>query len=100
MDTENEESISPCPFDPDYTIHPGKTVVDCIIANFGKTNGLSDKEIDYLSAVCGGYEPITEDLADFLVGILPTPKSFWMNLQKNYDDWQERHETGKKRKSP
>jgi plasmid maintenance system antidote protein VapI len=97
---DSEQPIPPCPFDPDYAVHPGKTVGECIIWKFGKANGLSDEQIDKLSTVVAGHGPIDEELADWLADVFKPPKSFWMNLEKNYEDWHKRHDnTGKETES-
>jgi plasmid maintenance system antidote protein VapI len=83
--------IEPLPFDPDYAVHPGRTVGECILWQFGKSKGLTEEQIEKLSAVMDEHASIDEETADILVDLFKPPKSFWLNLQKNFDDWHKRH---------
>lgn len=69
-------------------IHPGETIAD-ILAERGMTAaelaanmGISP---DSINDVIGGRKDISFDLAAMLEEAFDVPRSFWLNLQRNYD---------------
>lgn len=73
---------------PDLLIHPGETISDileerCITQKeLAQRAGVSEA---YLSDVINGKKDISKGLAMGLEYALGVPKSFWLNLQANYD---------------
>lgn len=74
---------------PELLIPPGETVAD-VLENRGMTRGeLADKtgfSPAYIDAVIAAKEEISPDFADALERVFDVPKSFWMNLQANYNE--------------
>lgn len=72
----------------DLIIHPGETIADMI-----ETRDLTQKELAhragvseaFLSDVIRGKKDISKSLALGLEYALDVPRSFWLNLQANYD---------------
>lgn len=73
---------------PDLIIHPGETIADILIER-----GISQAELAaragvsaaYVSYVIAGKKDISANFAMGLEYALGVPKSFWLNLQANYD---------------
>lgn len=73
---------------PDLVIHPGETISDIL-----EDRNLTQKELakragvsePYLSDVIRGKKDISKSLAMGLEYALGVPRSFWLNLQANYD---------------
>lgn len=73
---------------PDLLIHPGETISDVL-----KERGMTQKELAhragvsaaFLSDVIHGKKDISKGLAMGLEYALGVPRSFWLNLQANYD---------------
>ena len=73
---------------PDLLIHPGETISDVI-----EERGITQKELArrsgvseaFLSDVIHGKKDISKGLAMGLEYSLGVPRSFWLNLQANYD---------------
>ncbi len=73
---------------PDLIIHPGETILDIL-----EERGISQAELAartgvtpaYISNVIGGKKDISAKFAFALEYALGVPKSFWLNLQANYD---------------
>lgn len=73
---------------PDLIIHPGETIADVL-----EERGLSQIELAartgvtpaYVSNVISGKKDISASFAMSLEYALGVPKSFWLNLQANYD---------------
>ena len=73
---------------PDLVIHPGETIADVL-----KEREMTQKELakragvsePFLSDVIHGKKDISKGLAMGLEYALGVPKSFWLNLQANYD---------------
>jgi plasmid maintenance system antidote protein VapI len=91
--------IEPKPFEPDYAVHPGATLLECILFHFAYemqtgytySNECSERERDNaqnfaakLLTVILEEAPITEDIITRLPRSFP-PKKFWLNYQANYE---------------
>ena len=96
--------IEPKPFEPDYAVHPGGTLLECILFHFAYemhtgciyNNECTDAERNNahkfaakLLAVVKEETPITEDVIAWLPRSFP-PKKFWLNYQANYEKAIER----------
>ena len=72
----------------DLIIHPGETIADVL-----EERGISQVELAaltgvspaYVSNVIAGKKDISAKFAFALEYALDVPKSFWLNLQANYD---------------
>ena len=72
----------------DLIIHPGETIADVL-----EDRGISQAELAastgvspaYVSNVISGKKDISSNFALALEYALGVPKSFWLNLQANYD---------------
>lgn len=72
----------------DLIIHPGETIADVL-----NERGISQAELAastgtspaYVCSVIGGKKAISANFAFALEYALGVPKSFWLNLQANYD---------------
>lgn len=72
----------------DLIIHPGETIADVL-----EERGITQAELAtqtgvsraYVSNVISGKKPISGKFAMALEYVLGVPKSFWLNLQANYD---------------
>ena len=72
----------------DLIIHPGETIADIL-----EERGISQVELAaltgvspaYVSNVIAGKKDISAKFAFALEYALDVPKSFWLNLQANYD---------------
>jgi len=76
-------------FAPDYVVLPGKTLAETLSAaemtqaHLAERTGLSRKTIN---GIINGSEPITPDTAIQLEKVFRVPVSFWLNLQKQYEE--------------
>ena len=82
----------------DLIIHPGETIADVL-----EERGLTQVELAartgvtpaYISNVISGKKNISANFAMSLEYALGVPKSFWLNLQANYDaellEYNEEH---------
>lgn len=76
------------PYDPDYVVHPGRTLEECIVES-----GLPRKAVhrmlgvseDELNAVIEGEAPVTPEMAKRLGTIPFASERLWLALQANYD---------------
>ena len=67
---------------------PGETITEVL-----EDRGITQEELivrtgfssDYVSSVIEGKEAISTSFAMRLEDVLGVPKSFWLNLQKNYE---------------
>lgn len=72
----------------DLIIHPGETIADILEernisqAELAKRTGVSSA---YISNIIAGKKDISSKFAMALEYALSVPKSFWLNLQANYD---------------
>lgn len=81
----------------EWLIHPGE-----IISNVLKERNLTQKELAqragvseaFLNEVIHGRKDISKELAWGLECALDVPRSFWLNLQTNYD--AEKNVSGRK----
>lgn len=72
----------------DFIIHPGETIADIL-----EERGISQSELAlttgvtpaYVSNVISGKKDISARFAQALEYALDVPKTFWLNLQANYD---------------
>ncbi len=72
----------------DLKIHPGETIADVLAER-----GITQVELSartgiaalYISEVIAGKEDISAEFASALESALGVSKSFWLNLQANYD---------------
>ena len=82
----------------DLIIHPGETIADVL-----KERGITQAELAalasaspaYVSKVIAGKSGISSEFAMNLEYALGVPKSFWLNLQANYEaellEYRESH---------
>lgn len=74
---------------PDYIVRPGEVLKDFLDAN-GMTQKELAKEMKItektMVQLISAKSPINQEYAYALEVIFGVPKSFWMNLQRNYDD--------------
>jgi len=76
-------------FEPDYAVHPGKTLAETLdasgmpISQLAERSGLARKTI---SGIIHEREPITPDTALLLEKVFRVPARFWLDLQKNYEE--------------
>ena len=72
----------------DLIIHPGETIAD-ILAERGITQAelavRTGVTSAYVCNIIAGKEPISAEFASALERVLGVSKSFWINLQANYD---------------
>ncbi len=74
-------------FDPDYAVHPGKTLKEIIKGknvsqtDLAMSSGLSEKHI---SRIINGKENISASVAVQFERVLGIPAEFWNNLGSNY----------------
>jgi HTH-type transcriptional regulator/antitoxin HigA len=82
-------------FKPDIAIHPGYTLAKILARtgmsqkNLSERTGLSEK---HLSQIINGKASITADTAFLLEDTLEGTASFWINLEKNYQETKARVE--------
>ena len=72
----------------DLLIPPGETIADILEARRMTQADLAlatGAPSAYVGGVIAGQEDISPDFADALERVFDVPKSFWMNLQSNYD---------------
>jgi len=89
-------------FTPDYAVHPGKTLEECMKAHGWAIGKLSDRlPLSYLQtrAILNGEKPITERIALALEKAFDVPASFWLSLQRNYDATLARLSKGDKERA-
>ena len=73
----------------DLIIHPGETIADVL-----EERGITQAELAtrtgvspaYVSSVISGKKDISSNFAMALEYALDVPKSFWLNLQANYEE--------------
>jgi len=86
-------------FTPDYAVHPGKTLEECVssagwtLCLFADRTGIPQEQIE---AILDGAESITEEIAARLEKTLGVPAKFWMNYQREYDETVARLSKGDK----
>ena len=72
----------------EFIVHPGEIIADVLVergmtqADLAKRTGFSQA---YVSCVVSGKKPISARFAMALEYAVNVPKSFWLNLQANYD---------------
>ena len=72
----------------DLLIPPGETIADILEARRMTQADLASATgapSAYVGGVIAGQEEISADFADALERVFDVPKSFWMNLQSNYN---------------
>tara|TARA_Y100000034_G_C6902535_1_gene417741 strand:+ start:116 stop:427 length:312 start_codon:yes stop_codon:yes gene_type:complete len=89
---KEEVKIAPYPYDPDYAVHPGLTLSECIAGKWAEDNGL---EVIEICDIINGFKPITPELAKKFEKLLGIPETFWNNLQRNYETQLEKIKNGK-----
>ena len=73
---------------PDLIIHPGETIADVLDARNIARAELSAHtgfSLAYVDSVIAGERDISSDFAVALEDALGVPKSFWVNLQRNFE---------------
>lgn len=76
-------------YSPDFIVKPGETILEMLDEHamtqkeLAKRMGLTEKTV---CEIIKGNSPITQKHAKSLENILELPYSFWINLQRNYDD--------------
>src|SRR4051812_37894822 len=77
----------------EYVTHPGEMVLDYLDFNgwsqsdLARRTGLTPKTI---SEICNGKAAITPPTSLALEKVLQRPAHFWLNLQRRFDEAQER----------
>lgn len=82
-------------------IPPGETIADCL-----ESRNMSEEDLqkltgaapDYIRAMLRGEKAITPSFAERLEKVFGVPVSFWIRLQKNFE--QERKISGSRSSSP
>lgn len=72
----------------DLLIPPGETLADLLaLRHMEQTelSALTGASTTYINRVLSGQQDISPDFAEALERVFNVPKSFWMNLQANYD---------------
>ena len=75
------------PFEPDYAVPPGETLLETLAAlgltikDLARTTGLTPKVIE---GIIDGRIPITPEKAVLLEQTTGVPANFWSNLDANY----------------
>ena len=78
---------------PQIAFHPGETVEEKLeelgmaIKEFAVRTGTSEKTI---IAIIKGKSAITPEMAVLFEQILKIPAHFWLNMQRNYDEYRTR----------
>lgn len=76
-------------FEPDYSVHPGETLKECMeydrvsIDTLSRDTGIP---IQTLQGIINGSLRITEEIALQLGYVTGVPSSFWNSLQAQYDE--------------
>jgi HTH-type transcriptional regulator / antitoxin HigA len=86
-------------FSPNYSVHPGETILDVL-----NQLNMSQKELSirisltekHISEIIRGVSPVTPETAIKLENVLGISASFWLNLQKNFDELLARNELEKR----
>ena len=79
-------------FEPDYAIHPGELLADCLdemnitSAELAMKMGCRTEIID---SILIGDSPITAEIAKLLETALSIPAHIWNNAQAGYDKFYE-----------
>ena len=93
--------VKPKPYEPNYAVHPGQTLLECILYQFAYElitkkpfltwNGKLPEEdntihelAQELLTIIQEQAPITETLVGIFPKGFPT-KTFWLNYQTNYE---------------
>ena len=82
-------------YNPNKAIHPGHTIAKALVSdgmtqkNLSERTGLSEK---HLSKIINGEASITIETALLLENALGGSSSFWINLEKNYQEIKARLE--------
>jgi addiction module HigA family antidote len=71
------------PFDPDWCVPPGRILLSWMINELADKSGIDEERLD---DILNNKERLTEEDAAGLEKAFGVEKSFWLNLQKNYDD--------------
>src|SRR2546421_8175711 len=80
-------------FEPDTASHPGEVVVEYLDfhgwsqRDLARRTGLTPKTI---SEICNGKAPITPPTALAFEKVLQRPAHLWLNLQRRFDEAEER----------
>lgn len=83
------ETVSKLPYDPDYVVPPGATLLETIDAF-----GIDQRElavrsclsVKHISQIINGKSPISQDSAIAFERVLGVPARFWNNLESNYQE--------------
>ena len=73
----------------DLLIHPGETIADILEARHMSPTELvlaTGLPSSYVNGVIAGQQDISAKFAEALERVFDVPKSFWMNLQANYNE--------------
>lgn len=72
----------------DLLIPPGESLSDLLALRHmeqAELSALTGASTTYIKGVISGQQDISPDFAEALECVFNVPKSFWMNLQANYD---------------
>jgi len=74
---------------PDLLIHPGEDIMDILELRHMTRDDLvlaTGLPSSYVNGVIAGQQDISAEFAEALERVFDVPKSFWMNLQANYNE--------------
>lgn len=77
-------------YNSDYCTHPGEIIREHLATLEEDKTNLLQKRILYLIMI--EKYPVTPDYATWLEELTGRPAGFWLNLQKQYDDWVKKNE--------
>jgi addiction module HigA family antidote len=75
------------PFDPDWCVTPGQVLLSWMISELADKSSVGRSKLE---DIIWKNERLTEEDAAGLEKAFGVEKSFWLNLQKNYDDWLDK----------
>ena len=91
-------AIPPQKFDPDYAVHPGATLKECIEhysvlgevpksfeAKLQAFCVVIEEDVETIEEIIWELAPITEELAHKFSKVFHMPATFWLNYQDSYD---------------
>jgi len=85
-------------YDPDYAIHPGELLADCLDEMNITSAELAIKigcQTEIVDSILLGNLPITLEIAKMIEAALSIPEHIWINAQAGYDEF---HETQRKKR--
>lgn len=93
-----ESNVSSQKFNPDYAVHPGRTLNECIECysvpgeiprsfeeKLRSFCARIEEDVDTIEDILFETAPITEDLAHKFAKVFKMPATFWLDYQDSYD---------------